>query len=128
LGCYLRRCGGANHDMRLGASLHMAKCVREVSAPKWIVMFVFFMDSTSYGEAVDVNPIDVRSQNLFFAELLRSRNSDGNQPCGRGSSSEFHEEQQPHNPYRSDNHPHALCHGKDQISSLTIMEPPHLRE
>ena len=78
--------------MRLGASLHMAKCVREVSAPKWIVMFVFFMDSTSYGEAVDVNPIDVRSQNLFFAELLRSRNSDGNQPFGRGSSSEFHEE------------------------------------
>ena len=49
-----------------------------VSTPKWIVMSVFFMDSTSYGEAVDVNPIDFRSSNLFYVELLRSRNSDGN--------------------------------------------------
>ena len=66
--------------------------MREVSTPKWIVMSVFFMDSTSYGKAVDVNPIDVRFPNFYIAELLRSRNSDGNQPFGRGSSSEFHEE------------------------------------
>ena len=33
------------------------------------------------------------SPNFYIAELLRSRNSDGNQPFGRGSSSEFHEEQ-----------------------------------
>ena len=51
------------------------------------------MEPVSYSEAVDTVPIDVRFPNFYIAELLRSRNSDGNQPFGRGSSSEFHEEQ-----------------------------------
>ena len=39
-----------------------------VSTPKWISMLVFFMDSTSYGRAVDVNPIDFR-----FHEFIERR-------------------------------------------------------
>ena len=30
--------------------------------------------------------------------------------------------------FRSANLPHALCHCKDPICLLAIMEPPHLRE
>ena len=35
-----------------------------VITPKWIMRLGFFMDSVSYGEAVDTNPIDFRSPNL----------------------------------------------------------------
>ena len=35
-----------------------------VVTPKWIMRFGFFMDSVSYGGAVDTNPIDFRSSNL----------------------------------------------------------------
>ena len=39
-----------------------------VITPKWIIELFFFMDSVSYGEAVDTNPIDFRSLNLWGAE------------------------------------------------------------
>ena len=39
-----------------------------VFTPKWIMRLAFFMDSVSYGEAVDTNPIDFRSPNLWGAE------------------------------------------------------------
>ena len=39
-----------------------------VVTPKWIMRLGFFMDSVSYGCAVDTNPIDFHSPNLWGAE------------------------------------------------------------